>query len=351
MPKSVISPVMWVVRMTEREILVITAFCKPMMKHSSSSTVSGTNNCVIRLMPAPNRPNTSSAAASRNRGQAVGAAQVAAHAPVDQPGGGHGCQHKGQQGRHTDGGHRQLAQHQLSATDDSTPVMCEVYWPTAETRLHWPHRHKRQHRAQLQVGLHAALHAGEASDGCETCWRLPWVLCVGWALVSGCACRVWHRARGQHVDAGLGLLVGVAGGEHHAFAQAELHLARSQIGHHHRQLAHQLLGAYTLAMPENTLQGFGLTGFVGFAHIQRQARSSLLPSTRSQLTILAMRRSTLAKSSMEMVGAMASPPGCVPLALSAAGAGGLGCGGGFGRFDSWLRLFSFAGGSKASQAA
>ena len=44
-------------------------------------------------------------------------------------------------------------------------------------------------------------------------------------------------------------------------------------------------------------------------------RSSLVePSTFSQATIFAMRRSILAKSSMVMVGAMASPPGGEPLA-------------------------------------
>ena len=41
---------------------------------------------------------------------------------------------------------------------------------------------------------------------------------------------------------GCDLLVGVRGGQHHAFAEAELHLARRQVGDHHGELADELLG-------------------------------------------------------------------------------------------------------------
>jgi len=47
--------------------------------------------------------------------------------------------------------------------------------------------------------------------------------------------------RFQHVDAGVDRFIRVAGGQHHAFGHAELHLARRQIGHQHGQLADQLL--------------------------------------------------------------------------------------------------------------
>jgi hypothetical protein len=40
------------------------------------------------------------------------------------------------------------------------------------------------------------------------------------------------------------------------------------------------------------------------------------PSTASQLTIFAMRRSILVKSSIVMVGANASPPGKSPVAVA-----------------------------------
>ena len=46
----------------------------------------------------------------------------------------------------------------------------------------------------------------------------------------------------EDVDAGLRLLVGVRGGQHHAFAQTELHLARREVGDHHGQLADQVGG-------------------------------------------------------------------------------------------------------------
>ena len=64
-------------------------------------------------------------------------------------------------------------------------------------------------------------------------------------------------------------------------------------------------------MPENTLRWRP-------SPTSSVRRSSLVePSTCSQLTICAMRRSTRAKSSMEMVSASGSPPG-----ITAGGAGG-----------------------------
>src|SRR5574343_48322 len=47
------------------------------------------------------------------------------------------------------------------------------------------------------------------------------------------------RVRLEDEDARMGLLVGVAGGQHHAIADAELHLARREVGDHHGALAHQ----------------------------------------------------------------------------------------------------------------
>ena len=69
MPKSVMTPVMCVVRIWECEILLTSAFCKPMVK-ASTSTVSGTANGVWRLRVAPIRPNSSSSKASSSSGKA-----------------------------------------------------------------------------------------------------------------------------------------------------------------------------------------------------------------------------------------------------------------------------------------
>jgi hypothetical protein len=63
------TPVIWVVRICEDEILLTSAFCKPMVK-ASTSTVSGTANGVWRLSVAPSSPNTSMSKASTSRGSA-----------------------------------------------------------------------------------------------------------------------------------------------------------------------------------------------------------------------------------------------------------------------------------------
>jgi hypothetical protein len=96
----------------------------------------------------------------------------------------------------------------------------------------------------------------------------------------------------------VGLFVGMAGGQHHALGHAELHLARRQVGHHHGELADQLLGRVGAAMPlKNTLRGACLrprpaSGAAAWSDaLHRLARA----------TIRAMRRSTLAKSSMPIV--------------------------------------------------
>ena len=46
----------------------------------------------------------------------------------------------------------------------------------------------------------------------------------------------------EHEQARVGLLVAVRGGQDHPFADAELHLARRQVGDHDGELADQLLG-------------------------------------------------------------------------------------------------------------
>ena len=70
MPKSVTMPVMWVVRITDDDILLTVAFCKPIMK-DSSSTVAGTANGVRQWsVAAPISPNTSINSATRSSGSA-----------------------------------------------------------------------------------------------------------------------------------------------------------------------------------------------------------------------------------------------------------------------------------------
>jgi hypothetical protein len=61
--------VTWVVRISAFDILVISAFCRPMMKHSSS-TVRGMKRPDDRLIAAPNNPKTSNSPASTTRGRA-----------------------------------------------------------------------------------------------------------------------------------------------------------------------------------------------------------------------------------------------------------------------------------------
>ena len=58
----------------------------------------------------------------------------------------------------------------------------------------------------------------------------------------------------------------MAGGQHHAFAHTKLHLARCQIGHHHRQLANQVFGLVHAGDATEHI------AHASFAHIQRQAQ-------------------------------------------------------------------------------
>ena len=62
-------PVMCVVLISARDSLEITAFCKPMMKHSSI-TVTGTTSPSIVASRAPSKPKTNSNSASSNSGNA-----------------------------------------------------------------------------------------------------------------------------------------------------------------------------------------------------------------------------------------------------------------------------------------
>ena len=64
------TPVMCVVRIWAEDILVTVAFCKPMMK-DSSSTVTGTANGVCQSsVTAPTSPNTSISSATMSSGSA-----------------------------------------------------------------------------------------------------------------------------------------------------------------------------------------------------------------------------------------------------------------------------------------
>ncbi len=69
MPISVTMPVIWVVRTSALESLVMIAFCRPMMKHSRT-TVSGTKNPGTNISLAPRMPNSSNSAASSASGSA-----------------------------------------------------------------------------------------------------------------------------------------------------------------------------------------------------------------------------------------------------------------------------------------
>ena len=57
------------------------------------------------------------------------------------------------------------------------------------------------------------------------------------------------------VQPGVRLLVGMRRSEHHALADTELHLARRQVGDHHRQLADEALRRMGRGDPENTVRG------------------------------------------------------------------------------------------------
>jgi hypothetical protein len=64
----------------------------------------------------------------------------------------------------------------------------------------------------------------------------------------------------------MGFFICVAGGEHHALRDAELHFAWCQIGHHDGEFAHQVGG---LVHAGNAAENISHTAF---AHVQRQAQ-------------------------------------------------------------------------------
>lgn len=66
---AVIAPVMWVVRISDCESLVTSAFCRPIMKHRSM-TVNGTNSPCTVARRAPSTPKPSSSSASTSSGNA-----------------------------------------------------------------------------------------------------------------------------------------------------------------------------------------------------------------------------------------------------------------------------------------
>ena len=58
----------------------------------------------------------------------------------------------------------------------------------------------------------------------------------------------------------------MTGRQHHTFADAELHFARSQVGHHHRVFSNQVL---RLVGAGNATEDIAR---LGFANIERQAQ-------------------------------------------------------------------------------
>ena len=130
MPMSVTRPVTWVVRISDLDTLVMTAFCKPIMKHSSI-TVTGTNRLRTSDSQAPSRPKTSSKAASSNRGKANSLwswrrlAQLTRIADTAAP------ERNDSNAPKAAMAVRMSPNTSESAIDDTMPVMCEVYCRTA----------------------------------------------------------------------------------------------------------------------------------------------------------------------------------------------------------------------------
>ena len=75
----------------------------------------------------------------------------------------------------------------------------------------------------------------------------------------------------EYVNAGIGLFIAVAGGQHHAFAHAELHLARCQVGDQHGELAFEVFGLVGAGDAAENIAQPGLAVGVFFAGIQCQA--------------------------------------------------------------------------------
>ena len=68
----------------------------------------------------------------------------------------------------------------------------------------------------------------------------------------------------QHIDAGHGFVIAMAGRQHHAFADAEFHLARCQVGDQDGVLADQVFRLVGAGYAAEDVARFA------FAHIQRQ---------------------------------------------------------------------------------
>jgi len=86
--------------------------------------------------------------------------------------------------------------------------------------------------------------------------------------------------------------------QHHAFRQAELHLARREVGDHHRHAPLQFLRIV------NRLDAREHRARLRFADVQRQLQQLLRTFDMLALTIFATRRSILLNSSMLMVSAI-----------------------------------------------
>ncbi len=80
------------------------------------------------------------------------------------------------------------------------------------------------------------------------------------------------RMRFENVEAGLRLFVGGAGGQHHAFAQAELHFARREVGHQYGELADQVFRLVGAGDAGEHIAGARLAVGRGFAHVEGEAQ-------------------------------------------------------------------------------
>src|SRR6185312_10224649 len=158
------------------------------------------------------------------------------------------------------------------------PVMCEVYCPTARkppalaapaTRASTAPRRtlvRGVRTTSAQPRINGNMVAPTLATACAALPPEGAELARG-----GPSLRSWlahaHAGRGgQKIDAGAGFFVRVAGGQHHAFAHAELHLARRQVRHHHGKLADQIFGLVGAGDAAEDVAGYPL------ADIQRQSQ-------------------------------------------------------------------------------
>src|SRR5574343_862371 len=144
-----------------------------------------------------------------------------------------------------------------SANADTTPVMCEVYCPTA--------------KKPPALVAPATKHRVKPSRTLAWCVRCTSTQPRSMGNMAGLGSVDAHARLGawpgvQHVNARLGLLVGMAGGQHHAFAHTKFHFARRQVGHHHRELADQFFGFVHGRDAAEHVAG------AAFAHVQGQAQ-------------------------------------------------------------------------------